>query len=326
VAGSTKPVGRLDFVLRILAATALAVEWNRVFPLKDLLNPVLHMYRAQSEQEVLFYIACYPFVAILMMSATIGRLLDAKLSVLYIFPITFIWIFSTVTFMFGLHYWPFGLALFVFMLIMGGILPINPAPVRIGFVDKGEEQSSDTDTSNDKVKRRQFNPGSPLAFLIILIILASLWLPLIYLDDISGHGAGVWIARVGYAILGFFWISLSVNRFKDAGLLDGRFFPYLIAVSAVSLLPLIFNLTNGYESLAIFVLIQTPITLLRSKPSPEEPLEETEEDEKCLRDPLGGIPARNKDDIDIAYTEPKPPVFTGISSGSSKKVPSWRRY
>jgi hypothetical protein len=298
VAGSTKPVGRLDYVLRILVATALAVEWNRVFPLKELLNPILHLYRAQSEQEVLFHIACYPFVAILMLSATIGRLLDAKLSVLYIFPITFIWIFSTVTFMFGLHYWPVGLALFVFLLIMGGILPIKPAPVRIGFGDNSAEQSSDTDTSIDKVKRWQFNlkrwqfnPGSPRAFLIALIILAGLWIPLIYLDDISGHGAGVWIARVGYAILGFFWLGLSVNRFKDAGLLDGRFFPYLIAVSAISLFPLMLNLTNGYESLAIFVLIQTPIALLRSKPRLDELLTESVTQEAAIEDSSRGLAA-----------------------------------
>jgi hypothetical protein len=160
VAGSTKSVGRLDFILRILVATALAVEWNRVLPLKELVNP----YLFSSRWDVFIHIAGYPFVAILVLSAISGRLLDAKLPILYIFPITFIWIFSTVTFMFGLHYWPFGLALFVFLLIMGGILPIKPAPVRIGFGDNsaegvgdtplpeiaGPELSLDTETSDDR--------------------------------------------------------------------------------------------------------------------------------------------------------------------------------
>ena len=322
MAGSKNHVGRLDFILRILVATALDVEWSRVLPLKELVNP----YLFSSRWDVFIHIAGYPFVAILMLSATIGRLLDAKLPILYIFPITFIWIFSTVSLMFVTRYWPFGLALLVLLLIAGGLLPIKTAPVRVGFGDNTAKQSSDTDTSDDKVERRRTNPSGPLAFLIALIILAGLWLPLIYLDDISGNDAGVWIARLGYAVLGFFWFGLSVTRFKDAGLFDGRFIPYLIAVSAVSLLPLIFNLTKGYESLAIFVLIQSPIALLRSKPSPEESFAETEDDEKCLRDPLGGIPARNKDDVDVAYTEPTPPVFTGISSGSAQRVPSWRRY
>ena len=134
MAGSTKSVGRLDFILRILVATALAVEWNRVLPLKELVNP----YLFSSRWDVFIHIAGYPFVAILVLSAISGRLLDAKLPILYIFPITFIWIFSTVTFMFGLHYWPFGLALFVFLLIMGGILPIKPAPVRT-IARKGSE-------------------------------------------------------------------------------------------------------------------------------------------------------------------------------------------
>jgi hypothetical protein len=308
VAGSTKPVGRLDFILRILAATALAIEWNRVFPLKELLNPVLHLDEGQSGLVVLLHIACYPFVAILMLSATSGRLLDAKLLRLYVLPIFIIWIFSTVSFMFGLHYWPFGLALFVLLLIMGGILPIKSAPVKIGFVDKGAKQSSDTDTSNDKVKRRKFNPGSPLAFLIALIILAGIWLPLIYLDDVSGHGVGVWLARLGYAILGFYWFGLSVNRFKDAGLLYGRSFLYVIAVSIISLLPLMLNLTNGYESLAIFFLIQTLIVLLRSKPASSEPSQQSQNQEGTIEESshrlaaLGGtmpeledIPSRRMD-------------------------------
>jgi hypothetical protein len=326
VATSTKPVGRIDFVLRMLVATALAVEWNRVLPLTDLLNPSLHLHRGESGLEVLLHIACYPFVAILILSTTSGRLLDAKLPLMFFIPITLLWAFSTMSLMFVTHYWRMGLVANVLLLIAGGSLRIKPAPVRIGFGDTSAEASSDKDTSDDKVKRRQFNPGSPRAFVIILIILASLWLPLIYLDDISGHGAGVWVARIGYAILGFFWFSLSVNRFKDAGLLDGRFFPYMIAIATISLLPLKLNLINGYEALVIFVLIQTPIALLKSKPRPEDPLTETEENEKCLRDPLGGILVRSKDQDDMAYTEPKPPVFTGISSGSAKRVPSWRRF
>jgi hypothetical protein len=302
---------------------------NRLLPLKELLNPSLHLTFNQSRLEVLFHIAGYPLIAILMLSSLAGRLLDAKLSPFYLLPLSLIWIFSTVTLMFQMHYWPIGLALFVFLLIAGGFYPIKPAPVMVGFGNNSAEQSSNTDTSDDKVESRRNNPASPYAFLVVLIILAGLWLPLIYLGDISGHGAGIWGARIGYAILGFFWFGLAASRFKDAGLPYGRLYLYMFAVSTVSLMPLMFNFTNGYESLGIFVLIQIPIALLRSKPSPEEPMTEScesEEDDKSPRDPSEGILEMREDEAGVSYPLRKPEVFTGISSSRSKRTPSWRRF
>lgn len=303
LAGSTKTVGRIDFVLRILVATALAVELNRLIPLKELLN----LYDYPSRLGVFVHLAGYPLIAILALSAIVGRLLDARLPVLYFLPVTIVWIFSSVSFMFGTRFWPIGLALFVLLLIAGGVLPINPAPVRIGFGDKSVEGIEETPlldivntylTSGDDavddevqqqpeqdVKRRRYKPISPSAFLVALTILSALSLPLIYLDGISGQGLGVWFARLGYAVLGFFWLGISIQRLSDAGWAYG-FYPiqYLLAVAGASLMPLAFRWVNGYGALAIFFLIQTPIVLLKSKPSENEPLPQKESSEGTVAD------------------------------------------
>ena len=52
---------------------------------------------------------------------------------------------------------------------------------------------------------------------------------------------------------------------------------YFLVVSVASLMPLAVHWVNGYGALAIFVLIQTPIALLLSKPRPDDPLLEGDE-------------------------------------------------
>lgn len=319
-------------------STALAVELNRVFPLKDLINPTLFLHRG----EVLIHLAGYPLIAILMMSAIDGRLLDAKLPRSYLFPIFLCWTYSTVSLMFAMHYWRIGLAAIVLMLVAGGLFPINRAPVMIGFGEKSSEEVGETtlsqaDTPEDQVERRSVQENgkrrvtqvSPSTFLGALFTLVLLWLPLTYLDDFSGRGFWVWIARLGYAILGFFWFGFAASRFNDAGLPNGKGFLCLIAITTASLLPLKLNLTNGYESLAIFVLIQLPIVFLRSKPVPEKPLQQSagsEEGEKCLRDPLEEMRSGITDKTDEVKPRRTQEVFTGISSDRAKRVPSWRRF
>jgi hypothetical protein len=217
------------------------------------------------------------------------------------------------------------LALFLLIQVPLALLPSKPRPDEPAPLQKVENKYAKGLGKRRKVAKPY--PVGPFEYLCIQLVFACLCLPLIYIDDVSGGSVGSWIARLGYAILGFFWFGFSIGRFEDAGW-GNSWSPaqYCLVVFDASLMPLAFHWVNGYEALAIFVLIQTPTALLRSKPRPEEPMEETEEDEKCLRDPLGGILVRNKDQVDIAYTEPKPPVFTGISSGRSKRTPSWRRY
>lgn len=336
MASSTKSVGRIDFVLRILVATGLAVELNRLLPLRELVNPYYFLTRSDSFN----HIAGYPLIAILALSTIVGRLRDARMSPLYLFPISLLWIFSTVAFMFKTNYWPVGLALFVFMLIAGGFLPIRPAPVLIGFGDKstggvGESTLSETNApedeaekdSGEEVERARTNLATPKSYLVALSVIACLWLALIYIDDVSGHGIGVWVARLGYAFLGFMWFGAAANRFKDAGLFDGRFFLYLIVVCTASLLPLINSLTTGYESLAIFVLIQIPTVFLKSKPTPEETLPESGRRRSSqISESHEREVTHAPSEIGEAPPQQKAPIFTGISSGRDKRASKWKPY
>jgi hypothetical protein len=178
-------------------------------------------------------------------------------------------------------------------------------------------------------RRTRAKPIGPRSFMISLLVIAGIWLFFIYFEDVSGHNTGAWIARLGYAIMGFLWFGLAAGRFEDAGLFDGRLFLYVVAVPTVTLLPLILNLTNGYESLAIFVLIQIPTVFLRGKSRPEEPLPHStgsEENEKCLHDALEGIPLSRTDEVGATYPQRKPVAFTGSSFGRAKKLPRWRQY
>lgn len=111
----------------------------------------------------------------------------------------------------------------------------------------------------------------PLEFLRILIVITCFWIPLIYTDRLSGGGIGSWFARVGYAILIFFWLTFTQGRLEDAGWAHSEYpSQYALLVSVASLMPLAAHWVNGYGSLAIFFLIQTPTVFLRSKPADEQ--------------------------------------------------------
>ena len=66
-------------------------------------------------------------------------------------------------------------------------------------------------------KRSRGEPLGPVPYLVVVLMLACFWLLLIFIEDTSGHGLGVWIARLGYGALGFLWFGLTIMRFKDAG-------------------------------------------------------------------------------------------------------------
>jgi hypothetical protein len=171
--------------------------------------------------------------------------------------------------------------------------------------------------------------AGPFAFLCRLLLIALLWVPLIYMDGASNRKTGTWIARLGYFILAYAWMMNADGRFEDAGWgfnWEGK--QYALVVSVASLMPLAVHWVNGYGALAIFVLIQIPTVFLRSKQKPDEPLPEstgTEEDDACLRDPLGGILVRRADEVGIGYRRPGYGGLTGRGFGLAKKLPRWRR-
>jgi hypothetical protein len=106
----------------------------------------------------------------------------------------------------------------------------------------------------------------PFEYLRILMVITCFWIPLIYLDNVSGGSVGSWIARIGYLILGCFWLFFANGRIEDAGWSHSQYpAQFALVVSVVSLMPFAVYWVNGYGALAIFVLIQTPTALLRSK-------------------------------------------------------------
>jgi uncharacterized membrane protein YhaH (DUF805 family) len=205
--------------------------------------------------------------------------------------------------------------------------PLGKLPDPEASTDEEMRPDEEPNSSTQSISRPRRKPIGPGIFLRALLVLAFLWLVLIRLDEVSSQGPEMWFARLGYAFLGFLWFGLAGLRFSDAGLSEGLF-PYSIAVSLASLLPLMFKLTNGYESLAIFIIVQVPTVLLRSKPQPADPAPEStaqEEGDECLRDPLEGILVRRTDGVSLTYPRRRSTAFTGRGSGGAKRVPRWRQ-
>lgn len=111
----------------------------------------------------------------------------------------------------------------------------------------------------------------PFEYLRILLVIAGLFLPLIYIDYASDGGMGSWLARAGYAILAFFWLSFAHGRLKDAGWAHDEYpAQYFLVVSVASLMPLAVHWVNAYGAIAIFVILQIPTALLKTAPTSDE--------------------------------------------------------
>ena len=157
------------------------------------------------------------------------------------------------------------LVLFLLIQVPLAFLPSKPRPAR----------PQDREHRNKRITTwygKDMKPllVSPFAFLRRLFVIALLWVPLIYMDGASNGEIGTWVARVGYFILSYAWLMNADGRFEDAGWgfnWEGK--QYCLVVSVASLMPLAVHWVNGYGALAIFVLIQTPTALLRSKRVPE---------------------------------------------------------
>jgi hypothetical protein len=293
VARSTKSAGRLDFVLRILVFSALAFALEYLLR-GDILLPanILPRFLRVSERVIAFGL-----VGIYLLRAIDGRLLDTGLSRWYRYLAFAIWLLSTSLPIIWFRTWPIGLALFAFLLLAGGLIPSKSVLVEsdaLGRVAVDDEKVS--------AKKDVFPPlprVGPIGFLRSLLTLACLWLPMILLDDASGRGTGMWVARLGYFILGVVWLIKAFGRLEDAGRSPHMGRGYFIVggvlliemlrhlvstgwssqsygltfsnvVQIVSMLPSWLKLINGYEKLALFLLIQIPLALLPSKPRPDE--------------------------------------------------------
>jgi hypothetical protein len=163
------------------------------------------------------------------------------------------------------------LAFFLLIQVPLAFLPSKPRFAEPVFGDSCLEDGSKKTVP--VVRTNEISRSGPLEYLRILFVITCFWILLIYMDDASGGSVGSWIARLGYFILGFFWLTFANGRLEDAGWAHS-WYPsqYGLVISVVSLMPLAIHWVNGYEALVIFFLVQTPTALLPSKPKPEEPI------------------------------------------------------
>lgn len=136
---------------------------------------------------------------------------------------------------------------------------------------------------------------SPIGFLRSLLTIGCLWLPLILLQTQPGWGAVVWIARLGYLALAVLWWVKLVGRLEDAGWwssqvaggvsllfgslaigmirhiagLQAHSYYLFVLTHPASTLPVFLRPANGYEVLALFLLIQVPLAFVPSNPRSE---------------------------------------------------------
>jgi hypothetical protein len=288
----------MDFMLRTLLVTAMA------FALEFLGDELLHLTLLSRLAYAFQQVAVFGTVGLLLLAVIDGRLLDARVAGWYRYPAYSIWLLGTSLPVIWPPAWPIGLALFFLLLLAGGALPAKPAPFGHSLASTALEALDEVPAP---VKRRQ--PRllvSQVGFLRGLLTVACIWLPLIRLEEVSAHGTGAWIARMGYFLLGVACFVRVLGRLEDAGRLprprygflliglvllarvlrrsgpianptDRYAFLFSAAASVASMLHPWLSLITGYEALALFVLIQIPLALLPSKPglaSSERPREE----------------------------------------------------
>ena len=286
MASSKKFVGRIDFVLRILLITVLCRSFEFLFS-RDTAS---HLNLLPRYIQALEGVIVFGLLGVYVVKAINGRLLDAGLARWYSFPAFSAWLLSSLIPIIWPGIGPIGLAPFVVFLLVGGLLPSKQVSAATTLEGKvvNEDEIAPTPASS-KLQR-----VGPISFLRSLLTIACLCCPLILLDVSSVQGAGVWVARIGYLILGIVWWTILLGRLEDAGRLSPSWFGAFV-VAAVLLMRIflrtqgvgqpfhlygfsnsdvghiVFPLTpwlkfiNGYEMLAVFLLVQVPLALFPSK-------------------------------------------------------------
>lgn len=279
-------LGGADFVLRTLVVTAMA------YAVEVLGEAFLHLNQLSHFLYALQYLTVFGLVGTFWFRSIDERLLDAGLAHSYRYPVYALWLASTSL----PAIWPqeslFGLFLFVLILIFGFVTRGEHAPVK----SAAREEIAQFEKESSALPRKAFHlpPVDRVSFLRSLLTLACLWLPLIWLEDVSNNHIGAWIARFLCTILSVVWAVKVVGRLDDIGkapnvrqvvlfiflvatiglMIRLRFSrwseqwqssPEFIAAEAISQW---FRRINGYEKLALFLLIQTPLTLMPSEPRP----------------------------------------------------------
>lgn len=157
------------------------------------------------------------------------------------------------------------LGLFLAIQVPLAFLPSTPLRTRI---DLGNARAQ---KANKPSKTNVLALCGPFEYLRILLVISAFCVPLIYMDYASHNGVGSWIARIGYAVLAFFWLTFAHGRLKDAGWAHSEYpSQYFLVVSVGSLMPFAFRWVNGYGALVIFIILQIPTLFLKSVPLPDD--------------------------------------------------------
>jgi hypothetical protein len=263
---SMKPGGRIDFVLRILLITVLGFVCAQV--LRS--DALLHLSFLPQVLRVLLQATAFCLVGMYSANAINERFLDTELPRWCRYPAFAVWLLSTSLPFIWTWTWPYGLSLFLFLLIAGAIIPSNRVSAKPASVDDMAEDDGKVYAPDRMIPARLLI--GPVGFLRSLLTFACIGLPLIWLEGLFGRGLGAFVAYLGYSILYFVWLFKVFGRFADSGRSSNWYwFPFCITVSIVPLLPFWYKLINRYEALAMFLLIQVPLALMRSEVRPEEP-------------------------------------------------------
>jgi hypothetical protein len=161
------------------------------------------------------------------------------------------------------------IGLFLVIQVPLAFLPSRPIPTTSVSENDGAERTARQPIK--AVKTNELALCGPFEYLRILLVIAGVCVPLIYMDYASNSGVGSWVARTGYVILSFFWLTFAHGRLKDAGWAHNAYpAQYFLIVSVASLMPLAAHWVSGYGALAIFVILQIPTAFLESVPLLEE--------------------------------------------------------
>jgi hypothetical protein len=156
-----------------------------------------------------------------------------------------------------------------------GLFLLIQTPMALLPSDLSIERPTRAQSAGDKYKKHYFqrHPDSEpmlvgrLAFLFRVVVIVCLWALLLYVNSVSGDDIIRWAVRCGYGVLAITWVVNVGARFEDIGLTGSWYASqYGLLVSVASLMPLAVRWVDGYGSLAIFLLIQTPLALLKSHP------------------------------------------------------------
>jgi len=289
-----KRVGRFEFVIRILFLSILLTALEYCLPG----NALLRFGLLSSFLYAALGVIVLGFTGLALFKVIHGRVIDANLPRWSTHLALAAWLFSTAVPIIWPHEWPSALILFFSLLIAGGLVrssPVHPvSTASIGAAPRGVKTTR---------PRRVFEfPAkllvSRLGFARTLVTIGCCFLSVIWLWK-SGGPVGKWVAFFCSAILGLVWLMKVWGRLEDAGHMPRarHGFSVVLALVLVRLLRLVetkrhsaswygfpfSNLSsmapawtrlsqslNGYEILALLLLIQTPLAFLPSARGHEE--------------------------------------------------------